>query len=111
MERRDRYAVLQAQLRGAYQQRLDELVARLGEPRPLGEPKMGTFGAVGAQSPKSDQELEAMSVKEILAFLSSWQPGTDIFQPTAEGLGNALTTRLAKDPAPFLAHAKQVDAS
>jgi hypothetical protein len=109
MGRRDHYAVLQGQLPAAYQQRLDELAARLGEPRALGEPKMGTFGAVGAQSPKSDQELEAMSVEAILAFLSSWQPGTDIFQPTAEGLGNALRTRLAEDPAPFLAHAKQFE--
>ncbi len=107
--RRDHYAVLQGQLPAAYQQRLDELVAGLGEPRALGEPRMRAFGAVGVKSPKSDEELEAMSVEEILAFLSSWKAGTDIFQPTAEGLGKALTTRLAKDLAPFLAHAKQFE--
>jgi hypothetical protein len=109
IDRRDRYAILQGQFPAAYQQKLDELVASLGEPRALGEPAIGSFGAVGAQSPKSEEELETMSVEEILAFLSSWKPGTDIFQPTAEGQGKALTTRLAKDPTPFFAHAKQFE--
>ena len=96
MGRRDRYAILQSQLPPDYQQRLNELVVRLGEPRALGEPKIHSFGAVGAQSPKSDAEMEAMSVEKILEFASSWKAGTDIFQPTAEGLGKALTARLAK---------------
>jgi hypothetical protein len=109
MGRRDRYAILQGQLPPDYQQKLNELAASLGEPRALGEPIIGSFGAVGAQSPKSDAEMEAMSVEEILDFMSSWKAGKDIFQPTAEGLGKALMARLAKDPAPFLAHAKQFE--
>lgn len=107
--RRDHYAILAGQLPPDYQKKLDELIARLGDPRALGEPRIGAFGAVGAESPISDEELEAMSVDEILGYLSSWKAGTDIFQPTAEGLGKALTARLAKDPTPFLAHAKEFE--
>lgn len=107
MGRRDHYAILRGQLPPDYQQKLNELVACLGEPRVLGEPKMRSFGgAFGAQSPKPDKEIEAMSVEEILEFARSWKPGTEIFQPTAEGFGKSLTARVAKDPAPFLAHAK-----
>jgi hypothetical protein len=87
MWRRDHLAILQGQLPESYQQRLDELIIRLGPPRALGEPRMMSGGAVGAQSPKSDEELESMSIDQLLEFLRTWTPGTDIFQPTAEGSG------------------------
>jgi hypothetical protein len=110
MGRRDRFAILQGQLPLEYQQKLEMLIAALGDPRALGEPTIRSFGAVGAQSPKSDTEMAAMSVHEIFEFASSWKPGTDIFQPTAEGFAKALEARVSKDPASFLAHTKRFEA-
>ena len=38
---------------------------------------------------------------EVLSFLASWTPGTDMFSPTAEGLGRNLTTVVSQRPNDF----------
>ncbi len=88
--KRDHYAILQGQLPDPYQQKLDDLVAKVGPTRELGEPRGISGGAFGAVSPKAPEEFGAMSVAEIVEFLATWTPGTDIFDATAEGAGRDL---------------------
>jgi hypothetical protein len=88
--KRDHLAILQGQLPEPYQQKLDELVAKVGPARELGEPRGISGGAFGAVSPKAPEEFSAMSVAEIVEFLATWTPGTDIFAATAEGAGRDL---------------------
>lgn len=92
--KRDHYAILEGQLPGPYQQKLDELVARMGAARKLEEPKGISGGAFGAVSPKAPEEFEQMSVPETFEFLAAWTPGTSIFEATAEGAGQKLTTSI-----------------
>lgn len=103
IRRRDRFAILEGQLPESYQRIYEELTTALGPPTPAEQLPIRTFGAVGAQSPKSAAELATMTVEDILGFLESWKPGTDIFAPTAEGLGGALASTVAQRPAEFVA--------
>jgi hypothetical protein len=88
--KRDHFAILEGQLPGPYQQKLDELVAKMGAARKLEKPKGITGGAFGAVSPKAPEEFEQMSVPETFEFLAAWTPGTSIFEATAEGAGQKL---------------------
>ena len=89
--KRDHYAVLEDQLPEAYQQKLDELVAKMGAARKLEKPKGISGGAFGAVSPKAPEEFDQMSVAETFEFLAAWTPGTSMFEATAEGAGQKLT--------------------
>jgi len=88
--KRDHYAVLEGQLPEAYQQKLDELVTKMGAARNLEKPKGITGGAFGAVSPKAPEEFEQMSVAETFGFLAAWIPGANMFEATAEGAGQKL---------------------
>jgi hypothetical protein len=88
--KRDHYAVLEGQLPEANQQKLDELVAKMGAARNLAKPKGISGGAFGAVSPKAPEEFEQMSVAETFEFLATWTPGTNMFEATAEGAGQKL---------------------
>ena len=89
--KRDYYAVLQGHLPEAYQQKLDELVAKMGAARKLEQPKEISGGAFVAVSPKAPEEFDQMSVAETFEFLAAWMPGTSLFEATAEGAGQKLT--------------------
>jgi len=99
--RRDRLAVLKGQLPEAYEAKLADLGARLGEGHPLGEPERIRGGAIGPKSPKSVEDLNQMELDSVLSFLASWTPGTGMFSPTAEGLGRNLATIVAQRPNDF----------
>jgi hypothetical protein len=101
--RRDYFATLEGQLPAAYQQKLADLKAAMGEGRRLEEPERITGGAISPKSPKSAEEFSQMSVEEVLSFLQSWTPGTDIFSPTAEGVGRNLTRVVTQRPDDFAA--------
>lgn len=88
--KRDHYAILQGQLPELYQRKLDELIAKIGPARLLAEPGGVTGGAFEAVSPKAPEEFSTMSVAEIVEFLATWTPGTNIFDATAEGAGREL---------------------
>jgi hypothetical protein len=88
--KRDHLAVLQGQLPEPYQRKLDDLIAEIGPARKVEEPPTISGGAFAAVSPKAPGEFSDMSVAEIIEFLVTWTPGTDIFEPTAEGAGRDL---------------------
>jgi len=98
--RRDRLALLQPALPQPYAQRFEELTAALGPPRDLAETTRITGGAIGTRSPKSEDDLGAMPIDDIVSFLASWTPGDTIFDETAAGVGDTLTkvvTRRAEE--------------
>ena len=107
IRRRDRFAILEGQLPRAYQRIYEALTVELGPPNKPDQLPIRTFGQNGAQSPKSAADLATMTVDDVIGLLASWTPGSDIFAPTAEGLGAALTSNVSHRPAEFVALASQ----
>jgi hypothetical protein len=105
--KRDHYAVLEGQMPEAYQQKLDELVAKMGAARKLEKPKGITGGAFGAVSPKAPEEFDQMSVAATFEFLVAWSPGTSIFEATAEGAGQKLASAVLARLDEFVAAAAE----
>jgi len=102
-ERRDRLSILEGQLPEPYRTTYEQLKSQMGVPNPADRVSSAQFGAISAQSPKTQEELEQMPVRDVLAFLQSWVPGHDIFSPTAEGLGTNLAAVVSQRPAEFAA--------
>ena len=79
-----------------WQQRLAELHDRYGEPEPERLPEVGF---VGPSSPRSGEELAAMSDEELVAFLREWEPPEDNWRaPSREGLARTLRQLVVADP-------------
>ncbi|GIW90644.1 MAG: hypothetical protein KatS3mg109_1076 [Pirellulaceae bacterium] len=67
-----------------------------------------TEGWVGPTSPKTADELKAMSVTEIVEFLRTWEPPENmLFESSPKGLGRTLSSVVAEDPGHFAAEAKR----
>jgi hypothetical protein len=82
-----------------WQARVDELVRQYGEPEPEVLPESGY---VGPNSPLGRDELAAMTVDEIVAFLRDWEPPDDGWRvPDREGLGRLLRDLVAAEPERF----------
>jgi hypothetical protein len=105
--RRDRFAMLEGLLPDSYQRKYEALISDLGPPNSPERLPIRTFSQIGAQSPKSPTELATMTVDEVIGYLASWKPGNDIFAPTADGLGNAVTSTVSQRVAEFIAVASQ----
>jgi hypothetical protein len=103
--RRDHFSILEGQLPEPYQRTYQELKIELGRPSPPEHIPARTFGAISAQSPRSVEELALMAVDDVVGFLASWAPGSDILGPTAEGLGGVLTAVVSQRPGEFAAAA------
>lgn len=102
--RRDRLSWL---LRGLPQKSREyyaALVAKHGEPNsPVRERRRGGF--VGWTSPKGTDELQTLSVSEIVKFLKTWKPSAEMTAPSAEGLSRNLSSVVTQDPGRFAAEA------
>jgi hypothetical protein len=106
--RLDQFSILEGQLPEPYERTYEDLKTRLGAPNPPERVSYPKFGAISAQSPRSAEDLTVMSVEEVFDFLRTWEPGHNIFGPTAEGLGGALTGAVSQRPAEFAAAAEQM---
>jgi len=97
---RDRLAWFKKSLPKKWKQRYEKLVTELGEPE---HPEFVSYskGWVGPTSPKSAEELKAMTVSDIAKFCETWQPSGDRMTPSPEGLGRALSPVVEEDPARF----------
>jgi hypothetical protein len=102
VRRRDRFGILEGQLPELYQHKYEALVKELGPADRADRLPMRTFSQVGAQSPTSSEELAKMTVDEVIDYLASWKPGSDIFAPTADGLGSTLTLTVSQRLTEFL---------
>lgn len=91
-----------------WQARYQTLVERHGE---IPHPEFLVYNTgiiVGPISPKSVDELKAMSVAEIVEFLRGWVPPEGIFgTPTPEGLGRVLADAVVDAPERFALEARR----
>ncbi len=105
---RDRLAWIGPQnLPEAWQEKYRTLAQRFGEPE---HPEFPLYTEItfGQSSPKTSEELKAMSVEEIVSFLERWQPQEISFMaPSPEELGRILTSVVAEDPQRFAEHAER----
>jgi hypothetical protein len=104
---RDRLAWFKTQLPEDWRHRYDTLVAECGEPEHPDFPAWVSSGWVGPTSPKSAEDLKAMSIPQLVTFLQTWRPPDDHFAPSPEGLGRQLTTIISEDPVRFAQGAQQ----
>jgi hypothetical protein len=99
--RRDHLALLGHDLPMEWKKRYDELVAELGQPTdPEFVPHAVTVWE-GPQSPKTAEELTAMSVEDIIAYLDTWQPSGEFMASSPDDLAQELSSVVAQDPERF----------
>jgi hypothetical protein len=104
--RRDRLAPLLEALPPEWRQRCEELVREVGEPE---HPEFAAYmqtGWVAPTSPKSGDELRAMSVAGVVELLTTWVPSADWFGPSKEGLGRELASIVKAEPDRFAGEAR-----
>lgn len=86
--------------------RYKTLVTEFGEPEP--EKNGGiTSGWVRPTSPKSAEELQNLSVTDIVEFLKTWEPAQDLMAPSPEGLGRVLSSVVSQNPEQFAREAEK----
>lgn len=92
---------LRGMLPAEWEDRYTNIVSELGE---IEHPDFLTYMTTswGPTSPKTDQELDAMSIDEIACFLKSWEPSHAWNSPEAEGLGRVLQAVVTKAPNRFV---------
>ena len=56
----------------------------------------------GWSSPKKADQLETLSVSELISFLRTWEPAQDQFYSTPEGLAQELKKVVTSDPERFI---------
>lgn len=96
---RDRLALIKEYLEGDFLALYGELVHEFGEPT---EPAPGPSARwVGTESPLTDGEIDALSMKELASFFRTWTPDPSPFAPDDEGLAAALRRAVARKPAQF----------
>lgn len=85
-----------------WRERYRMLIAKYSEPEHPEFPVYTENGWVGPRSPKSADDLKAMSLTEIVKFLRAWKPLEDILRDLSpEGLGRELSSVVAEDPGRF----------
>lgn len=88
-------------LLGEWKQRFDELRGEFGEPEHPDFTSYHMSFVGGPDSPKSIQELEAMTVPEIVKLLQEWKPTGKWRDPTPNSLGLALREVVTGKPQRF----------
>jgi hypothetical protein len=87
-----------------WRERHDALARELGDREQEEFPDYRSGVRSGPISPVTADELRAMGVDELLAYLRDWQPGSPYpLDPSREGLGGELTRVVAEDPVSFAA--------
>ena len=89
-----------------WQRRYETLIAECGEAVHPDLPAHFDVGWRGPASPKSAEELRAMSVEELVAYLASWKPpATPFGEPSPEGLARTLAELVSESPERFASEA------
>ncbi|MEH2338208.1 hypothetical protein [Nostoc sp.] len=87
-----------------WQERYNQLVNEFGaiEISNIFPGGVGGVRVVGMMSPKTDLELESMSIEELVSFLRKWEPNStnpfEFEEPSRSGLGYALARLAEKNP-------------
>lgn len=92
---------LRGKLPKEWEDRYTKIVSELGE---IEHPDFMTYMSTswGPKSPKTDHELDVMSIEEIASFLKSWEPSHVLDSPEPEGLGRVLQAVVTKKPNRFV---------
>lgn len=101
--KRDRIALLGDGLPLEWQEKYEDLVSQLGQPE---HPEFASYTSEvweGPESPRTVEELEAMTVDDIVVYLGSWRPTDNFMAPSPDGLARVLTGVVAKEPERFAA--------
>ncbi|MDQ3697042.1 MAG: hypothetical protein M3373_03315 [Gemmatimonadota bacterium] len=95
---RDRLAVIADYLPTNARERLERLVAEYGPAERVcnGGPRVATW--IGPGSPRTDEELRAMSVQELATYLSEWKAPAGFAEPSPEGLARRISATVVHDP-------------
>lgn len=81
------------------------LVKEYGEPQ-SGEPRIRSVGwQSGSKSPKSLEDLRAMSSSEIIEFMRTWEPSTEFMAPNATGLAGIFEQLVTEQASRFASEA------
>lgn len=100
---RDWLSEIGDKLKGHRKEYYSTLVTELGPAEPEEDFPVMTWG-----HPPRDlliEELRAMSIDRILAYLHEWQPSGDFMSPSHEELGRLITGIISADPEQFAEHA------
>jgi len=90
-----------------WRQRYRGLIEKYGEPEHPEFPVYWEAGLVGPTSPKSAEELKAMSATEIVEFLRTWKPPENLWhEPSPESLGRELSSLVAEASERFAPEAR-----
>jgi hypothetical protein len=95
---------IQAYLSGQWKEQFDALKAEFTDSEIPPDFEAWTDGGwFGSQSPKTNDELRAMSMAELVQFLRSWKPSGGWGAPTPVGLGGILQSLVAEHPERYTA--------
>jgi len=96
-------SALEGQLPPAWEDRLKQLQAkRPGRDMPPDYLSWSGTWSVGNQSPKTCEELSAMSLDTLVEYLKKWEPSGEWPTPTPDGLGSALSALIEKNTATYI---------
>lgn len=103
---RDRLAPLSAGLPEDWKQRYEQLVAEFG---PVEEPQTVSNPTWGWSSPKTQEELGALPIDQLVDYLKSWAPSApgNPFGDSIEGLARAVGALVVSEPERFSGEAEQ----
>ena len=97
----------------SWQQRYKQLVDEFGatEFSDIVSEGVSKVRVIGTSSPKTDSELESMSIEKMILFLKTWEPKStdpwDYHEPSRQGLGSSLTRLAEKNPLRYAQAAEQ----
>jgi hypothetical protein len=105
---RDWLAILSGSLPREWQERYERLVLEIGPAKSLEPPGEVNFRQ-GLVSPKLAEELAAMTMAELFAFLKEWQwqPTGERLAPSRAGLAEELSQVIAQKPEDFIEEIEQ----
>jgi len=84
-----------------WKSRYDELKQELGEPEYAEFLVYTSSGFVGPTSPKKSEELQSMSVMDIVSYVKSWHPSGGLLESSPEGFGRVLSKIVSSEPGRF----------
>lgn len=87
-------------LQGDWRRRYEDLVAEYGAPE-YPQPPFRVRSWTGPTSPKSADEIAALTVEEVVGFLREWRPAGEWDTPSPEGLGRQLSEAVKLEPERF----------
>ncbi len=91
-----------------WKRRYDEWSKEVGEPEHAEYVTSPPQVRWGFETPKTTEDMRAMTVEEVTTFLTIWQRPTDTpIGPSPEGLGRELTVLVASEPERFSAEAER----